>query len=80
MTEEVGAYDAKTHLPQLLKRVAEGETIVITKHGAPVAVLSPYASAKRPDVKTAIEAIRRMRKEMRLDGLSIRELIEEGRM
>jgi len=35
----VGAYEAKTHLPKLLNRVAKGEKIVITKHGVPVAVL-----------------------------------------
>ncbi|MCI5143961.1 MAG: type II toxin-antitoxin system prevent-host-death family antitoxin, partial [Candidatus Electrothrix sp. AR3] len=37
--ETVGAYMAKTHLPQLLKRVSKGEKIIITKHGVPVATL-----------------------------------------
>ena len=35
----VGAYEAKTHLPKLLERVARGERITITKHGLPVAEL-----------------------------------------
>lgn len=35
----VGAYEAKTHLPQLLESVAKGEQITITKHGIPVATL-----------------------------------------
>ncbi len=78
--ESIGAYDAKTHLPRLLKRVAEGETIVITKHGAPVAVLAPYSSSERPDPKAAIDAIRAYRQGMKLEGVSIRELIEEGRL
>ena len=38
---EIGAYEAKTHLPQLLKRVAQGEEIIITRHGVPVARLAP---------------------------------------
>jgi len=32
---QVSAYEAKTHLSQLLDRVAEGEHIVITRHGVP---------------------------------------------
>jgi prevent-host-death family protein len=37
--EKSGSYEAKTHLPQLLKRVAKGEKIIIAKHGIPVATL-----------------------------------------
>ena len=37
----VGAYEAKTHLPELLKRVESGEHITIARHGTPVAVLIP---------------------------------------
>ena len=33
----VGAYEAKTHLPELLKRVERGEHITITRHGHAVA-------------------------------------------
>jgi prevent-host-death family protein len=40
---EIGAYDAKTHLPELLGRVQKGERFTITKHGRPVAELLPYA-------------------------------------
>ena len=39
--DTVGAYEAKTHLPELLDRVARGERIIITRHGTPVAVLQP---------------------------------------
>jgi prevent-host-death family protein len=38
---EIGAYEAKTHLPKLLERVQKGERFVITKHGRPVAELRP---------------------------------------
>ena len=43
----VGSYEAKTHLPALLGRVAKGETITITKHGKPVAKLVPYTEPER---------------------------------
>jgi len=44
--ETVGAYEAKTHLSQLLDRVAQGERITISKHGIPVAVLQPVDPCK----------------------------------
>ena len=76
----VGAYEAKTHLPRLLDEVAGGETITITKHGVPVAKLVPPDGAPRRDVGEVIEALREFRKGIKpLDGITIRELIEEGR-
>ncbi len=77
--ESVGAYEAKTHLPELLKRVARGERITITRHGAPVAVLIPPDPARTADVETVIKEIRAFRKKRRLGDMSIREMIEEGR-
>jgi len=77
--ETIGAYEAKTHLPQLLKRVARGDRITITKHGVPVATLqAPAASARRP-VSEVIADLRKFRQKHRLQGLSIREMIDEGR-
>jgi prevent-host-death family protein len=77
--ETVGAYEAKTHLTELLKRVAKGERITITKHGIPVATLQPADSAKKGPVREVIDQLKRFRGGHRLDGQSIREMIEEGR-
>lgn len=77
--QTVGAYEAKTHLPALLDRVSQGEQITITRHGVPVAILVPASEPQKMDVHQAIEAMRELRKGCRLDGLSIREMIEEGR-
>ena len=77
--ESVGAYEAKTHLPKLLERVAEGHRITITKHGVPVAVLEPYDSEKNVDVREVIQSLREFRKGNRLEGLTIREMIDEDR-
>jgi len=82
MEDTIGAYDAKTHLPRLLKRVAKGERITITRHGVPVAVLAPPPSAEKPDVQAALdrmEALRRKRKGRGLTLQEIREFINEGR-
>jgi prevent-host-death family protein len=74
---EVGVYNAKTQLPSLLDDVERGETITITRHGRPVARLVPVERRRTPE--EAVEAIKESRKGWRLDGISIRELIEEGR-
>jgi prevent-host-death family protein len=75
----IGAYEAKTHLPRLLDEVAKGERITITKHGHPVAVLVPPGSAGTTDADAMMQRFRELRRGNRLGGLSIRELIDEGR-
>lgn len=75
----VGAYEAKTHLPKLLERVARGERITITKHGVPVAELVPVLATKKADTNAVISELRSMRQNLTLQGLSIRKMIEEGR-
>src|SRR5690348_9939257 len=77
--ETVGSYEAKTHLPRLLERVAKGETITITKHGVPVARLVPVEAKTRPDVKQAIEQILEFRKAHPLNGEDLKEWINQGR-
>lgn len=75
----VGAFDAKTHLNALLKRVARGETIQITLRGAPVAMLVPAQDENKADPARLVRDIRELRKGAALGGTSIRELIDEGR-
>jgi prevent-host-death family protein len=79
--ESVGSFEAKTHLPQLLERVAQGEEITITKHGKPVARLVPAVAIKpKPDVRQAIEELKAFSKGNALgEGNTIRDLIEDGR-
>ena len=75
----IGAYEAKTHLPRLLDEVAGGEPITITKHGVPVAVLVPARPQGAVAVRDAIAGPRAFRRTHRLDGITVRELIDEGR-
>lgn len=78
--ESVGSFEAKTHLPQLLERVARGEEFTITRHGKPIARLVPTATARpKPDVHAAVEAMKQFRKGRSLAGLNVRDIIEEGR-
>jgi prevent-host-death family protein len=62
----IGAFEAKTHLSALLDRVEAGEHIVIERHGKPVATLSPYGSHQSPEVRASVTAavkrIKRVRK------------------
>ena len=75
-----GAYEAKTHFAQLLDAVERGETITITRHGTPVAVLAPPTNRQRQDIDAVIDAWLEVRKGITLgDDLSIREMIDEGR-
>jgi prevent-host-death family protein len=79
--ESVGSFEAKTHLPQLLERVAKGEEFTITKHGKPVARLVPVSiTQSKPDVRQVIEELKAFSKGNSLgDGITVRDLIEDGR-
>jgi len=77
---QVGAYEAKTRLSQLLDQVARGEEIIITKHGVPVAALTPIPGPRQQDPQAAIAALKTFRREHRLAGRSIRQMIDEGRL
>ena len=78
----VGACEAKTHLPRLLEEVAAGAELTITKHGVPIARLVPVddeAARRQERSAAAVEALKEFRKGKHLDGLSIKDLINEGR-
>lgn len=72
----VGIFEAKTHLSELIASVEAGESILITRNGSPVAELVPVSS----DTKSAEDAMAWiMGRNWSLGGLSVRELIDEGR-
>jgi len=77
---QVGAFEAKTRLSQLIEQAAKGEKIIITKHGVPVAALVPIDGPRQQNPKAAIASIKEFRRGRRLAGLSLRQLIEEGRL
>ena len=78
MPSEVGAYQAKTHLPALLERVARGEQFVITKHGRPIARLVPVKRNGPDRRREVVERLKEFRKGQTLD-VPVKQLIGEGR-
>ena len=77
---EVGAFEAKNRLSELLRRVEAGEEIAITNRGRIVARLVPPSPAfDREAARAAAARIRERRKGVRLGGLKLKELIAEGR-
>lgn len=75
----VGAYEAKTHLSELLMRVEKGESIVITRHGTPIAELRPIAGRGSEAVASAIGILKDFRSKHSIDADEVREMIAEGR-
>ncbi len=76
----VGAFEAKTHLSELLDRVSKGETITITRHGVPAALLIPVGEAeKKLTHQEIVEGMRALRKRIKPDKMSVREMVEQGR-
>ena len=75
----IGAYEAKSRFPALLKKVLKGEYFIITRHGVPVAKLSPVEKRSKEQIKQSIELIKEFRKGRKLGKLCIKDMIEEGR-
>lgn len=75
---KVGSYEAKTRLPDLLRRVEAGETVTITRHGKPVAQIVPIGDRPEMTVAEAVARLRTFRRGRRL-GIPIRKAIEWGR-
>ncbi|MCL2639731.1 MAG: type II toxin-antitoxin system prevent-host-death family antitoxin [Phycisphaerales bacterium] len=81
----IGLHEAKTHLAELIDRVDAGESIAITRRGkAPVRlVLAPTPPVRSKEDIAAFKKARarweKVRKNVKLNGLKIRDLIEEGR-
>ncbi len=78
MYKEIGSYDAKTRLPEILRLVEKGESFTITLRGKAIADLIPSHSASREKAKAAVNNILNMEKTP-VDDDGLRELIEAGR-
>lgn len=71
---EVQASEAKAHLSELLDDVERGETVVVTRHGRPIARIVPEAERRRAEIREAIEGIKALRKEFR--NVTLQELMD----
>ena len=71
---------AKAHLSELLDRVEAGEELVITRHGKPVAQLSPIITPKQPIDFEALAALRATMPPLRKSSAElIREMRDDER-
>ena len=80
---EVGSFEAKTHLAELLAAAEAGETITITRRGKPVARLVP-ADDWQDKRRKAIEGIAALRNEIKAagGGMTLEQILsarDEGR-
>ena len=69
----VGAYEAKTHLPRLIRAAERGETVIITRYGKPVAKLAPVEDQRRESVAEVMKRMEALRQ--RLPKVSIDEIL-----
>lgn len=77
---EIGAFEAKSRLGTLLDWVENGEEILITRRGKPVArLVSAAVGFDRAKVRRAIDGILETRRGVTLGGLKIKDLVNEGR-
>jgi prevent-host-death family protein len=76
---DIGAYDAKTHLPKLLERVEKGERFVITRHGKPVAELIPVATRDTAAIARAIADVRAVRGRLARRGVRLRDVLGKSK-
>lgn len=74
----IGAFEAKNHFSALINAAENGETVIVTKRGKPVAQIGPVAESKPslspPDAMRGLFSIN-----ARLRGTKLRALVEEGR-
>ena len=75
----VGLFEAKQKLSELVERASEGEQIGITRRGKLAAILKPVQ--RKASLKEAFAGLERIRKRAKPlpKGMTIKDLIEEGR-
>ena len=76
----VGVFEAKNRLTALLDEVEAGAEVLITRRGKPIARLVPADPGfDRARARRAAEGLRATSKGLTLGGISLAELIGEGR-
>lgn len=78
MLEEIGSYDAKTKLPEILRRVEAGESFTITNRGKPVADIVPSRIGSLLKAQATINNILAAKKHLISDEL-LADLRDAGR-
>lgn len=79
MYTEIGSFDAKAKLSELLREVQHGRRYTITLRGRPVADLVPSENAARIDARAAVQAMQALPKVRGVSNETIAEWLSEGR-
>ena len=77
---EVGTYEAKARLSELIDKAEAGETVVITRHGKPVVRLVADQEARRAKVGEILDWM--VAERAKRPGATVEEILEmrdEGR-
>lgn len=79
---EIGIFEAKTHLSELVSEVEAGASMILTRRGVPVARLVPVA--KHSERATALARLKELGARIRADnaGFTVQEIHQwrdEGR-
>lgn len=75
-----GISEARTRLSELIEMAHEGEEVVLTRRGIPIAKMIAILHENNTSVRDAIAEMKRFRSAHPLRGLTIKKMIEEGRM
>jgi prevent-host-death family protein len=70
---QIQASEAKARLAQLLDEVEHGDTVIITRHGRPIARLVPEVDGREAETALAIERLKAFRRTM--PAVSLDELL-----
>lgn len=79
MYKEIGAFDAKARLSELLREVDEGQRFTITVRGRPVADLIPSEAKTRQDILATIVQLRKIELIEGVGDDEVRDWIRQGR-
>lgn len=74
----VQASEAKAKFLSLLDEVEAGETIVVTRHGKPIARIEPEQNDRAARMKAALESAERFRQSLKA-GITIEDIVADIR-
>ena len=75
----IGTYELKSNLSEVLDAVEHGQTVIVTRHGKPIARILPSDVAEREEVSQAVSSLLAFPRTRLPDGVTIRNLIEQRR-
>jgi prevent-host-death family protein len=74
----LGVYELKTHLSSVLDDVLAGMIVTVTRHGHPIARITPVSASSAEARRAAVDQLKAARAGRTL-GMSMREAVIEGR-